>query len=170
MEYWFMAPDGRLKLNDFNRAEAMLFDEKGVGLGNEHGSYCCYNQGKAGGYHASPEQYRDDRLNEKTDVWGLGNDIYRLITGLDVFFHVRSKKIKYNQNKRIIQDMIVKGETAYLDPRYRGKNYIHDKLIEVMEQCWIYKPDERIDIFGVITILRNALKESKKLGIYRGKF
>ena len=66
-----------LKLNDFNRGEAMLFDE-------ERGSYCQYRNVKGGGDFRAPEEFRDGRLNENIDVFGLGNMMYGLLTGLEV--------------------------------------------------------------------------------------
>ena len=54
----------RLILNDFNRAEFPLFDEKA-------GDYCRYKNGKGGGNWRAPEEYRDDPLLEEIDIWSL---------------------------------------------------------------------------------------------------
>jgi hypothetical protein len=32
-----------------------------------------------------------------------------------------------------------------------------------MERCWMYEPEERIDIFEVVQLLREAVAENKKL-------
>lgn len=152
---YLFAPDGRLKLNDFNRAEAMLFDE-------EDGSYCRYQNGKGAGDYRAPEEYKDGWLNEKIDIWSFGNNIYALITGLWVFYDEGNTKVK--------QKKLLDGEIAYLDPRYKGRNYILDRLIELMYRCWVYEPDDRIDIFGSVSFLRETLKEAKKRNIYDGRF
>jgi serine/threonine protein kinase len=33
----------------------------------------------------SPEEYKDEHINEKIDVWSLGNNFYSLLTGMYVF-------------------------------------------------------------------------------------
>lgn len=88
-----------VKLNDFNRAEVMFWDE-------EHWEYCKYRNGRGHGdvsdctsafllswvylsfltlfstfVHTwiqwrSPEEYRNDPINEKIDVWSLGTSLH----------------------------------------------------------------------------------------------
>eukprot|EP00553_Chaetoceros_curvisetus_P003144 CAMPEP_0204615674 /NCGR_PEP_ID=MMETSP0717-20131115/3110_1 /ASSEMBLY_ACC=CAM_ASM_000666 /TAXON_ID=230516 /ORGANISM="Chaetoceros curvisetus" /LENGTH=409 /DNA_ID=CAMNT_0051628673 /DNA_START=269 /DNA_END=1495 /DNA_ORIENTATION=- len=147
---FLFTPDGRLKLNDFNRAEAMLFDEK-------DGSYCKYQNGKGGGEYRAPEEYKDDWLNEKIDIWSYGNNIYTILTGLWPF---------YGNEQKELEKKMIDGETTFFDPRYRGQNYIHDQLIEIMEKCWIYDADERIDIFEIVKVLRGVKVEAQRQGIY----
>ena len=48
----------KVKLNDFNRAEVMLFNERKK-------QYCRYRNGPGGGDWRAPEEYADDPLNEK---------------------------------------------------------------------------------------------------------
>ena len=129
----------------------MLFDE-------EDGSYCKYQNGRGHGRHRSPEEYKNRRLDEKIDVWSLGNSIYEILTGLSVFYHVSSRKK--------IRKYIANGETAYLDPRYRNRNYIQDQLIKVLEHCWAYNPSDRADVFEVIQLLRETKSEGRRLGLY----
>ena len=152
---FLFAPDGRLILNDFNRAEAMLFDEK-------DGSYCKYKNGKGAGDYRAPEEYKDDWLNQSIDVWSFGNNVYALITGIWPMYHVAKVKEK--------QKALLKGEIAYLDPRYKGKNYIQDRLIDIMFRCWKFKPEDRTDIFEAVVFLRETLDGAKKEGIYDGRF
>jgi hypothetical protein len=152
---FLFAPDGRLKLNDFNRAEAMLFDE-------ETGEYCRYQNGAGGGDYRAPEEYVDGRLNEKIDVFSYGNNIYGLLTGLWNFYE--EKKVQ----KKI--EKIKAGKLPYIDPRYRDRNYIQDRLIYVMEQCWKFEPDERADIFWVVKYLRETKQQATKMGFYDEEF
>ena len=57
----------------------MLYTEK-------KGQYCCYENGPgAGDWHAQ-EEFADELLNEKIDVWSFGNIIYSVLTGLFVFY------------------------------------------------------------------------------------
>jgi len=138
------AANGKIKLNDFNRGEAMLFDE-------QEGAYCRYTNGKGGGDFRSPEEFRDGLLNEKIDVYSMGNMMYGLLTGLGVFYDVEKDKV--------IQKRILKGETPYIDPRYRTRSFAEGRLVDIMERCWAFKQNDRADIFEVVRHLRDTLQQ-----------
>ena len=150
---WLFGPDGTLKLNDFNRAEAMLFDE-------EAGEYCRYHNGHVGGEFRAPEEIVDGLLNEKIDVFSFGNHIYGLLTGLWVYYEMKTIRAKPKMKK------IQAGELPYVDPRYRNRNYVQDRLLSLMEQCWKFDPDDRVDIFTALIYLRETKKEATKMGFY----
>jgi len=57
----------------------------------------------------------------------------------------------------------MKGKRAFIDDRYRNHTFIESKLVEVMEKCWIQDPEERINIFDVIKLLRQAVLDNNKL-------
>ena len=40
----------------------------------------------------SPEEYYDARLNEKTDIFSLGNNFYTILTGVYPFYEERNEK------------------------------------------------------------------------------
>jgi len=132
--------EGQLKLNDFNRAEIMLWDEKNQ-------KYCKYRNGAVYGNFRAIEEMRDDVLDEKIDVWSFGNIVYGLLTGLWVFYDV---------DDEVAQVRILDGETAYIDERYRTRSYAEGALVKVIESCWIHDPDNRSDIFEIVEYLRNA--------------
>jgi hypothetical protein len=56
------------------------------------------------------------------------------------------------------QERIMKGEKPPIDPRYRERSFAERTMVDIIERCWIYNPDERIDIFEVVHILRDAVK------------
>jgi serine/threonine protein kinase len=60
--------DGQLKLNDFNRAEVMLWDTKKQ-------DYCRFRSGLVYGNYRSPEEDEDEPLNEQIDVFSLGKHL-----------------------------------------------------------------------------------------------
>ena len=62
----------------------------------------------------------------------------------------------------MIQKKIIAGDRAYIDKRYRNRSFIEDGLIDVMERCWEYEPEERIDIFQVVRLLRDILEQSER--------
>jgi len=140
--------EGKLKLNDFNRAEVMLYDAK-------HKQYCRYRNGSVYGNYRAPEEFSNRHLNEKIDVWSMGNNIYALLTGLWVYYD--------NQDDQEVQKIAKKGQLPYIDPRYRTRSFAEGKLVEIMERCWEYEPDNRADIFEVSDFLTEAVIENRKL-------
>lgn len=136
-----------LKLNDFNRAEVMLYSER-------VGKYCRYrNDGGFGNYRA-PEEWADRPLNEKIDVYSFGNNLYGLLTGLEPFYDV--------DDDGIVHERMINGTTAYVDPRYANRSVAERKLVELIERCWIYDVDERISIFDAVEFLRDAVIQEKE--------
>jgi serine/threonine protein kinase len=65
--------DGKLKLNDFNNAEFL-----------EHNGtmFCKADRGYWSGSYRSPEEFLGEPIDEKIDVYSMGNNIYTLVTGL----------------------------------------------------------------------------------------
>ena len=52
--------------------------------------------------------------------------------------------------------MVMAGKRAFIDSRYRTRSFLERKLIEVMEQCWAHRRIDRIHIFDVVKLLREA--------------
>jgi hypothetical protein len=52
----------------------------------------------------------------------------------------------------------------YVDPRYKDRSYAEKMLVELMEKCWIYDPDERISSFEAVEFLRKAVRDNKEKG------
>jgi serine/threonine protein kinase len=96
----------------------------------------------------------DEPLNEKIDVWSLGVNVYALLTGLRPFYDA--------DDTETVQAKIIDGETPPIDPRYRGRSYAEGKLVEIIELCWEYDPDKRIDMFQVANFLREAVTENER--------
>eukprot|EP00537_Pseudo-nitzschia_pungens_P009714 CAMPEP_0172381672 /NCGR_PEP_ID=MMETSP1060-20121228/71072_1 /TAXON_ID=37318 /ORGANISM="Pseudo-nitzschia pungens, Strain cf. cingulata" /LENGTH=384 /DNA_ID=CAMNT_0013109459 /DNA_START=610 /DNA_END=1764 /DNA_ORIENTATION=+ len=131
-------------LNDFNRAEFMLWDE-------DEEKYCTYREGYGAGNWRSPEEYYDEFLDEKVDVFSLGNNMYGLLTGLMVFHEAES----YDE----VQYRVRRGEKAYIDPRYKERSRAEAKLAEIIDKCHEYYPEHRPSIFQVADMLWEALEE-----------
>lgn len=139
--------DGKIVLGDFNRATIPKWNE-------ERQEYCTFKNGYGYGEYRSPEEFAARRLDEKIDVFSFGNNIYGLLTGLWVFYDIEDDDMK--------QKKIIAGDRAYIDERYRNRSFVEDGLIDVMERCWEYEPEERIDIFKVVRLLRDILAKSKR--------
>lgn len=141
---WMTKNDGKLKLGDFNRATIMQWDEI-----NEE--YCMFNNGHAFGNYRAPEEFAVINLNEQIDTFSFGNNIYALLTGLWNFYDI--------DDDATVHEKLIDGELAYIDPRYKRRSYEESKLVELMQKCWAYEPDERISIFDAVQFLRQAIKD-----------
>jgi hypothetical protein len=80
--------------------------------------------------------------------------MYSLLTGLWVFFD--------EPNTSQIQKRIKNGETAYIDPRFKDLSFEEAKLVEAIEWCHQYHPDDRPTAFLLVSFLREAVEESKR--------
>jgi len=129
-----------LKLNDFNMARPLSFDD-------ENGVYCRHRDG----HGRSPEEANRQPIDEKAEIWELGNLVYGLLTGKPPFYHVKSWTIVAR---------VAKGEQAKVDERYRTGSVAEGRMVEVLERCWVYELKERADVFEVVGLLRDALEES----------
>ncbi len=72
IEQWLIAPDGSVKLNDFNNAHLPLWNEK-------KGRYCLSHR-KYGGTYRSPEEFSGGAQDESVDTFAFGNNIYTLVS------------------------------------------------------------------------------------------
>lgn len=149
LSQFLYASDGSIKFNDFNRAEPMLWDE-------DKQDFCRYRNGMGNGAYRSPEEYFDKPLAEKIDVYSFGNNVYGLLTGLEPFYEIDEEHAAEAQEK------LKKGERPYLDPRYRGRSYEEDVLIDIMDACWAYNPDDRPHMTEVARILRSAQQSARE--------
>jgi hypothetical protein len=134
----------KIILNDFNQAEFMLWDD-------EKQDYCKYTEGRGNGDWRSPEEFYDNPLNEKVDVYSLGNNFYSVFTGLWVFYD--------SKDDEETQQRVKEGEKPYIDPRYKSQDPLQAKLADIIESCFTYNPLNRPSIFEVITMLRKLLKD-----------
>ena len=178
---WLRTPDGRLKLGDFNRATIMSWDLL-------KGEYCKFNNGEAFSQYRAPEEFAARNLNEKIDIFSFGNNIYAMLTGLwnwvrlngalflrthslmrayisPVFTDRLPTSLQYDtDDDDVIQTKLIDGELPYLDPRYKNRSFAEKMLVELMEKCWIYDPDERISSFEAVEFLRKAVRDNKEKG------
>ena len=92
---------------------------------------------------------------EGIDTFSLGNNIYALLTGLWPFYEYKSYSA--------IQRKLLRHERAYIDPRYRSRSSVENKLVEVMEQTWEFDPNDRISIFKVVQVLREKVTANRAL-------
>jgi hypothetical protein len=138
---FFRGRDGLIKLVDYNRAEALLYDIKAD-------KYCKFVNGPpAEGMFRAPEENIDAPLTEKIDVFSLGNVFYSVLTGIMV--HVNRGSSEAHQ--RIVEGITEPiADFYYDDPKTAA-------LAEAIELCWTYDAEERPTIFEIVQFLQRAL-------------
>ena len=102
----------------------------------------------------SPEEYLDNPLNEKIDVYSIGMNIFGLVTGLVPF----PEETDY----RDVHRRVIDGERPMIDKRIRTRSFEEGRLAEIAEKCFVHNPDERPDIFEVVRMLRDTFEESRR--------
>ena len=53
----------------------------------------------------------------------------------------------------------MRGEKAFIDPRYFQRSKEESKLAEIIKRCFAYHPKDRPSIFEVVAFLRQAVNE-----------
>jgi hypothetical protein len=74
--------------------------------------------------------------------------MYALLTGLTPYYNVLTEKE--------VQVKINNGEKPFIDPRYRSRSFAEGKLVEIMELCLAFEPDDRPEMFEIARRLREA--------------
>lgn len=151
-DQWLVNKDGLIKFNDFNNARVLDFDA-------EYNEYCKY-QVWIGGDYRSPEEMNAEPINEQSDIWPMGANIFALLTGLFPYHDVWDRKS--------VEKIVASGFKPELDPRYKTRSFIEGRLVDIMEPCFAFDPLERPTIFDVVAHLQETkriVEERKKLGL-----
>jgi len=144
---YLLDKDDRVILSDFNRAEPLLWDE-------ENQQYCKYESGWAFGNVRSPEEYRQDYLDEKIDIYSFGNAIFTLLTGKEPYEDYGNDEI---------HDLSVSGKLPEMDPEIRSNSFAEAALASIMDKCYEYIPEKRIDIFKIVSLLKDTVQLNDRL-------
>lgn len=78
-------------------------------------------------------------------------DFLPLYTGLWPYYNITREKV--------IQTITMAGERPHLHPAFRHRSFIERRLTEIMDQCHVLEPMDRVDIFTVL----NHLRETKRM-------
>jgi hypothetical protein len=76
------------------------------------------------------------------------------LTGLFVFYE--------ECDEANLQRRVVDGEWPYIDERWLHHSFAEARLVEIMQQCWTYEAENRIDIGTLVQLLRNAVQENRQ--------
>lgn len=144
LDQWLITrDDGRIVLNDFDNS---VF----LGWRMEEQRYSPFYSTHVGGYKA-PEEVVGDFLDERTDMWKVGDLIYGLLTGLQPYYD------DLHQEQPDLLDIKIRaGIPPFIDPRFKDQSYIEGRLVDIMMQCFQKDPADRVDIFTVVAWLRET--------------
>jgi hypothetical protein len=62
-------------------------------------------------------------------------------------------------NDEKMQQRLMNGEKAYIDPRYKERSLAESKLVYIIDLCHEFEPEKRPSIFEVVEFLREAMEE-----------
>lgn len=133
---------GKIKLVDFNNVVPLKWNI-------EAHEYCPYKT-KYNFVYRSPEELTHKETDESSDVYALGQVMYTILTGMLPYYSAGKywKAIELNK----------KGETPYLDPRYRQMGVVEGRLVDIMERTWNKDRFARPSIFEVVQHLRDTIQ------------
>ena len=77
-----------------------------------------------------------------------------MLTGLYVFYE--------ECDEAVAQQRVIDGEWPYIDERWSNNSFAEARLVDIMQQCWTYNADDRIDIGALVLLLREAVEENRK--------
>jgi serine/threonine protein kinase len=146
--------DGLVKFNDFNNARLLEWNATA-------NNYCKFDTWIGGDYR-SPEEMNSQDIDEKSDIWPLGANIFVLLSGLYPYYTVWETKA--------VEHIVSEGIKPILDERYKTRSLIEGRLYEIMEQCWEIDPEQRVSIFDVVKHLQETkvmVEQAKLEGTFR---
>lgn len=94
----------------------------------------------------------DAPLNEKIDVFSLGNALYSLLTG---------KMVWENVKKKVRDRRIIGGDTVHIPDYYEDEPSL-SALAGVIRACWTYSAEDRPSIFEVVIALEEAVASQRE--------
>lgn len=144
----FLWVNGMFKLNDFNRARFIRWNAWKK-------EPCKFIVGKNPGKNRSPEEYKDhEPLNEKIDIYSMGNIFYSILMGEKVFEGINYMK-KDKVYKEVQKGVVPIIPQAIID-RYGP---LEKAVLEAMRMCHVYNPDDRSRASDVEAFLKAKLEE-----------
>jgi len=123
---FLVTASGQVKVNDFNRCRFMGHDKDNVP--------CKVRIPSSPGKARSPEEYKSRELDEKLDVFSMGNVFYRILTGSAPWEQVSLTEAKRN---------IKYGRKPIIDVNCRKSGTLDAQLAEITERAFENDPMQR---------------------------
>ncbi|KAL7560677.1 hypothetical protein ACA910_001359 [Epithemia clementina (nom. ined.)] len=141
---FLLTQDGKIKLNDFNRARF-------VRANPETRDTCPYQMEYNPGTNRAPEEYAYAPQTEKVDIFSLGNVFYMFLSRTWPFEDISDTKAA---------EILGKGGRPKLPSSIRhSKNPIHRILLEAMLMCHKQNPQERATAREVEAFFKSKLDD-----------
>ena len=148
IDQWLIDHQGKIKLNDFNLAEILPWND----ASKEYGSFKKKYDG-AFRLVRSPEEFMGMSSGKEKDMYSYGNIIYSLLTGLWPFYDELARTV--DPGKR--REAIYNGARPYIDEALsQTTNQVEKQLLHIMKQCWHTDPMKRPSMEDVVDILKRT--------------
>jgi serine/threonine protein kinase len=152
-EQFLVTSDGTVKLNDFNRCRFMPTN-------NITGRPCPIRIPQAPGKDRAPEEYKEEALDEKMDVYSVANVFYNIITGEMPWSSWSTLEAK---------KMVKKGVIPFIPEEFREPGSLDMVLTNLTERAYINDPRDRISAARLVTALQGLLANSTILAASTGR-
>jgi len=158
--------DGRLRVVDFGLAKALRTmdgapasvrppddDAPLSSRGATHSSHPTTAVTMAGGspFYMAPEQWREEKTSQATDVWSLGIMLFEMCAG----------RRPFEEDSLDAQALVVCSEEAA--PRLDEHVAVPAELVELVDHCLQKEADKRPEAPTVVAALRAMLNETRRL-------
>ena len=141
-------------MNDFNRARFIRWNAK-------EGKSCPFEISKSPGKHRSPEEYNEEPLTEKIDVFSLGNILLAILRQERVFSE--------DEKTEDVQTRVANGifPTANISAvELSSYDPMEMAILEAIQMCLVLDTEERSSAAQVEVFLRHKLKNEFHLELY----
>ena len=140
----FLFFDGRYRLADFNRCQLLKEDDDG--------KQCLFHIDKNSGKGRSPEEYRNDALSPKIDVYSMGNLFYYILMGFKYFDGYKAKSAQF---------IVEMGGRPHLSQEIKlSRDPAIDHIVTGMRLSQAPEPDERPSAREIAGFLAEALRSA----------
>lgn len=95
----------------------------------------------------SPQEYDEVPVDESTDVYSFGNIIYTLLMGDD----------PYRDDWDLAKESALKGIPPFVPNDVREHSFGEEALSKIMDKCFEYEANDRVNIFDVVAMLQDAI-------------
>lgn len=125
---FLLSPSGRVKINDFNRCRFMA-------QSNITGRPCPFRIPSAPGKSRSPEEYLYEALDEKLDIYSVGNILYTILTQREAWD---------GYNGVVAQSRIQEGAIPeiYTNAIQDLPKSIQDALVNITKRAYAFDPQK----------------------------
>ena len=140
---FLISPHGEVKVNDFNRCRFMAYHKR-------NNRPCKFIIPTSPGKSRSPEEYKEDYLDEKLDVYSGANVLYGILTGNKAWYQFSSSETK---------EYVKKGAIPYIADELRMPNTLDAVLANLTELAYEVDPSKRISAHHLVEEMELAFRK-----------